>query len=90
MLPGESRATSNSTFTGFHHGASSGSQTGQPSGVLLLVNPSAVITTLNSPANFLGLPLELQLHFVPEPGLLLLLGSGVAGLTLLGRFRTRR
>jgi hypothetical protein len=30
-----------------------------------------------------------SLHFIPEPGLLLLLGSGVAGLVLLGRSRMR-
>jgi hypothetical protein len=33
---------------------------------------------------------ELTLHFVPEPGLMLLIGSGVAGLALLGRNRMRR
>jgi hypothetical protein len=29
-------------------------------------------------------------HFVPEPGLLLLLGSGAAGLVLFGRSRMRK
>jgi uncharacterized membrane protein YccC len=29
------------------------------------------------------------IHFIPEPGLLLLLGSGVLGLCLLGRRRMR-
>jgi hypothetical protein len=31
----------------------------------------------------------LVVHFIPEPGLLLLLGSGVLGLTVLGRRRLR-
>jgi hypothetical protein len=32
----------------------------------------------------------LNVHFVPEPGMLLLLGSGVAGLVLLGRHRMKK
>ena len=32
----------------------------------------------------------LAIHFVPEPGLMLLLGSGVVGLALLGRSRMRK
>jgi hypothetical protein len=32
---------------------------------------------------------ELLVHFIPEPGLLVLLGSGIAGLLLLGRRRIR-
>jgi hypothetical protein len=32
----------------------------------------------------------LTLHFIPEPGLLLLIGSGVVGLGLLGRSRMNR
>jgi hypothetical protein len=32
----------------------------------------------------------LHIHFIPEPGMLLLLGSGVAGLVLLGRHRMRK
>jgi hypothetical protein len=32
----------------------------------------------------------LVIRFIPEPGLLLLLGSGVAGLVLLGRRRIRQ
>jgi hypothetical protein len=31
----------------------------------------------------------LLVHFIPEPDLLVLLGSGVAGLALLGRRRAR-
>jgi hypothetical protein len=32
----------------------------------------------------------LTIHFVPEPGLILLIGSGVVGLGLLGRSRLRK
>jgi hypothetical protein len=90
MIPGDSRATENTTFTGFAHGPASASTTGQAGGVIQLVNPAYVDSNLNSPSNFIGLPLYLNLKFVPEPGLMLLLGSGVAGLALLGRFRMRR
>jgi hypothetical protein len=31
-----------------------------------------------------------MIHFIPEPGLLLLLGSGVAGLAFLGRRKLRK
>jgi hypothetical protein len=31
----------------------------------------------------------LKLHFLPEPGLVLLIGSGVAGLLVIGRHRMR-
>jgi len=31
----------------------------------------------------------LSLHFVPEPGTLMLLGSGIAGLVAFGRSRVR-
>jgi hypothetical protein len=90
MIPGDARATENSTFTGFAHGPASASTTGQPGGVIQLVNATYVDTNLNSPSNFIGLPLNLNLRFVPEPALMLLLGSGVAGLALLGRHRMRR
>jgi hypothetical protein len=79
------------TRMGFAHGpASATTSTAQPSGVLQLVTPSQVRTNLGLGSNqkvaVLG---ELLVRFVPEPGLLVLLASGVAGLLLLGRSRMR-
>jgi hypothetical protein len=81
----------NVTRLGFAHGPSSGTtSTAAPSGVLQIVTPNQVRTNLSLGTSvkvaILG---ELLVHFVPEPGLLLLLGSGVAGLVLLGRGRAR-
>jgi hypothetical protein len=38
----------------------------------------------------MSLFIDFRLHFIPEPGLLLLVGSGVVGLGILGRARMRR
>ena len=59
------------------------------SGVLQLVTVSKVYTSLSSAFPELPVYAILSLHFVPEPGTLLLLGSGVAGLAILGRRRRR-
>jgi hypothetical protein len=73
---------------GFAHGpASLTSSTAQPGGVLQLVTVSKVFTTLTLAWPELPVSAILNLHFVPEPGTLLLLGSGVAVLVILGRRR---
>jgi hypothetical protein len=80
---------------GFAHGpASLASNTARLSGALQLVTISKVFTNLGpvgEPA-FPEFPVFgiLTLHFVPEPGTALLLGSGLAGLGVIGRRRRRR
>ena len=82
----------NVTRMGFAHGPASGTtSTAQPSGVLQIVTPSQVRTNLSLGSNVkVSILTELLIHFIPEPGLLLLLGTGVAGLALLGRSRLGR
>jgi len=80
------------TRTGFVHGpASATSSTALDSGVVQLISP-ATVSSVGLPANNQKLSLfsTLTLHFVPEPGLILLIGSGVVGLGLLGRSRLRK
>jgi hypothetical protein len=76
---------------GFAHGPGSGTtSTAQPSGVLQIVTPNQVRTNLTLGTSVkIGILGELLVHFIPEPGLLLLLGSGIAGLVLLGHKRVR-
>jgi hypothetical protein len=80
------------TYKGFAHGpASLTTSTAQPSGVVQLVTPTQVTTNLAFGSSALiGSGVTFRLHFIPEPGLLLLIGSGVAGLALLGRRRLRK
>jgi len=68
---------------GFAHGpASLTTSTAQPSGVLQLVKVSKVYTSLTGVYPEIPMTGILTLHFVPEPGTLLLLGLGVAGVAL--------
>ena len=84
----------NVTAMGFAHDPTSATtHTAQASGVVQLITPMQVSTNLagagtsNAKIALFGF---LTIHFVPEPGMLLLLGSGVAGLALLGRNRMRK
>ena len=80
------------TFKGFAHGPNSlTTSTAAPSGVLQLVTPSQVTTTIIGGTNEkVSSGSIFFLHFIPEPGLLLLLGSGVIGLVVLGRTRMHK
>jgi hypothetical protein len=76
---------------GFAHGPlSSTSSTAQQSGVLQIV--TANHTTVVGPGDndISGQISRLLVHFIPEPGLLLLFGSGAVGMVLLGRKRIRK
>ena len=78
---------------GFVHGAASASNssTATNSGILQLVAPQNVTTSgILGNSTAISLFMTLTLHFIPEPGLLLLLGSGVVGLGLLGRSRMKK
>jgi hypothetical protein len=79
-------------FGGFIHAAQSGtSSTAKPSGFLQVITPTQVlIKGLAGNTQKIALFSSLTFHFIPEPGILLLLGSGVAGLALLGRSRMRK
>jgi hypothetical protein len=70
-------------------GVSPLSNTGAPSGNLTLVTPIFISTNIGA---FAVVPAfaTLNLHFVPEPGTLVLLGSGVVGLLAAGRSRARK
>jgi len=92
MTPGGVKKFINVADTGFAHDpASVTSTTAQPSGVVQLISPMQIRTNLAAGSSVkLSLFSILDLHFIPEPGMLLLLGSGVAGLVLLGRHRMRK
>jgi len=78
------------SIQGFQHGpASVASSTATASGSIRLVTPIFVSTNISASAvvPVFGI---LDLHFVPEPGTLLLLGSGIAGLVITGRKRAQR
>jgi hypothetical protein len=86
-----SSTTTPSLPGGFAHGpASLTSSTAQTSGAVQLVTVSKVYTSLTASWPETTLTGILTLHFVPEPGTLLLVGSGVAALALLGRRRGSR
>jgi hypothetical protein len=78
------------TAQGFAHGPLSISTTANPSGVLQFVTPARITFSGNNEVIFKRpLITTLRLHFVPEPGTLLLLGCCIAVLLMVGRGRIR-
>jgi hypothetical protein len=88
--PNGAITTYTKTIQGFAHGPASGSTTAAISGVLQVVTPALIWTSLGEPDTWQAWTFEVRLHFIPEPSTLLLLGPGIAGLLLLGRHRIRR
>jgi hypothetical protein len=89
---GDAKTFINRTDKGWAHApVSTTTSTAQPGGMVQLITPTQIETNLAygtyDKVRAAGI---LLIRFIPEPGLLLLLGSGVAGLALLGRSRMRR
>jgi hypothetical protein len=79
------------TVMGFAHGPESlTSSAATPGGVVQFVTANQV-TSVGIPGNndITGQLILHRLHFIPEPGLLLLLGSGALAMAVLGRRRLR-
>jgi hypothetical protein len=70
-------------------GGEPASSTGMASGTVSLVTPVFVSTNIG-PSAVVPVFAFLNLHFVPEPGTLVLLGAGIAGLVSSGRTRNRK
>jgi len=80
-------AAGTATQMGFQHGpASLTSSTAAASGQVRLVTPIFISTNINEQALMPAFGI-MDLHFVPEPATLLLLGSGIAGLVTFGRMK---
>jgi hypothetical protein len=88
---GGSRIFTQQTAKGWAHDPGSATTiTAWPSGVVQLVTPGQIVSNIPLGSNDkLGGMVVMLIHFIPEPGLFLLLGSGVVGLGLLG-WRRRR
>lgn len=84
------------TEQGFAHGPASAASsvalgTSQSPGMIQMVTPSQVTTNITSTSSArISAPLIGTYAFVPEPGMLLLLVSGAAGMAILGRRRMKK
>jgi hypothetical protein len=74
-----------------HAPVSTTTSTAQPGGMVQFVTPNQIATNIPiGSSDKIGSLVILAIRFIPEPGLPLLLASGVIGLILLGRRRLRR
>ncbi len=85
----KSHVESGTTFTtGFIHGPASNTSTAAlPGGLIQVVTATLVLTSLDPPSDRQA---SIAFFRLPEPGMALLLASGITGLVLLGRSRMRR
>ncbi len=92
-IPTDNGGSTTYTAMGFVHGPASGgaSSAALTSAVINVITPQEV-ETLDIPGNNARIALftRLEIHVIPEPGLMLLLGSGVVGLAVIGRHRMRK
>ena len=79
-------------MAGWVHGAaSSNSSTAAASGAIQMIAPQQTfVSGVAGNATQSTVFTRLTLHFIPEPGLLLLIGSGVVGLGILGASRMKK
>jgi hypothetical protein len=89
-IPTPSGGSTTAFAAGFAHGPASLTATAlSPGGLLQLVTPARVNTSLNPPLHRFPIFGAVRVRMVPEPGLDLLLGAGIAGLALIGHKRMR-
>ena len=89
-VPTQNGGLTTSKVKGFAHGPASLTATAlSPSGLIRLVTPARLTTNLNPPSDRFAVFGDVRVRMVPEPGLGLLLGAGIAGLALIGLKRTR-
>ena len=79
-------------FNGWAHDPASGTtNTAQVGGVVQLIAANQVATSLTAGSSAkVASANTLLIRLIPEPGMLLMLGSGIAGLVLIGRKRMRK
>lgn len=76
---------------GFAHGPLSGtSSTAAQSGVLQIVTAQHITVVGPGDNDLSGLISRLLVHFIPEPGLLMMFGAGALGMAILGRKKIRK